>query len=122
MQGVLYEEPSAWLFILVTVVMGGWAAWMTGRACAQTWRRYHILVLYLFVLAAAVRFIHMALFEGTLLSPHYYIVDLVVVQLIGALGYRYTRVKQMVSKYRWLFERSGPFGWRPRAAVNATER
>ena len=32
MQGVLYEESSEWLFIMVTVVMGGWAAWMTGRA------------------------------------------------------------------------------------------
>ena len=114
MQGVLYEENSAWLFIMVTVVMGGWAAWMTGRACAQTWRRYYVLAGYLLILAAAVRFIHMALFEGTLLSIHYYLVDLVVVQIIGALGYRYTRVKQMVSKYRWLFEPNGPFTWRAR--------
>ena len=30
MQGILYEEPSIWLFLLITVIMGGWAAWMTG--------------------------------------------------------------------------------------------
>ena len=63
MQGILYEEPSAWLFLLVTVVMGGGAAWMTGRACAITWRPAVVLALYLVVLAAAVRFIHMALFH-----------------------------------------------------------
>jgi hypothetical protein len=114
MQGILYEEASAWLFILVTVVMGGWAAWMTGRACAQTWRPYPILAFYLVILAGAVRFFHMALFGGTLLSLHYFIVDLIVVQAIGALGYRRTRVGQMVSKYGWLFETNGPFSWRSR--------
>ena len=112
MQGIIYEEPSAWLFLLVTVILGGAGAWMTGRACAQTWRPYYILAVYLVILAAAVRFIHMALCQGTLLSPHYFLVDLVVVQAIGAIGYRYTRVKQMVSKYTWLFEPAGPFAWR----------
>ena len=34
MQGVLYEEPSIWLFMLVTIILGGWTAWMTGRAIA----------------------------------------------------------------------------------------
>ena len=38
MQGILYEEPTIWLFLLVTVVMGGWLAWMTGRAIAMTWK------------------------------------------------------------------------------------
>jgi hypothetical protein len=114
MQGILYEEQSGWLFVLVTIVLGGLGAWMTGRACAQTWRPYPILAFYLVILAAAVRFIHMALFEGTLLSLHYFTVDLIVVQVIGALGYRYTRVQQMVSKYGWLFQASGPFSWRAR--------
>jgi hypothetical protein len=116
MQGVLYEEPSAWLFILVTVVMGGWAAWMTGRACAITWRPAIVLALYLVVLAGAVRFIHMALFGGTLLSLHYYLIDLAVVEIIGAIGFRYTRVRQMAARYGWLFEAAGPFAWRRRAA------
>ena len=52
---------------LVTVVMGGWAAWMTGRAMA-----HHLAAVlaaacvYSLILAGAVRFIHFALFEGTL--------------------------------------------------------
>jgi hypothetical protein len=112
MQGILYEEPSAFLFILVTVVMGGWAAWMTGRACAQTWRPYLILFAYLAVLTAGVRFIHFALFEGTLITLQFYAVDFVVIQIIGALGYRYTRAAQMATKYGWLYEASGALGWR----------
>ena len=84
MQGILYEEPSFGLFVLITCIIGGWAAWMTGRACAQTWRPYGIFLLYLLPLTAMVRFIHYAMFEGTLLSLHYYLVDLVVLAIIGS--------------------------------------
>jgi uncharacterized membrane protein len=112
MQGILYEEPSIWLFLLVTVIMGGWAAWMTGRAMALTWQPYGVLAAYLLILAGAVRFIHFALFEGTLLSLHYYVVDAIVVLLIGSLGFRYIRTRQMTTQYRWLYERTGPFSWR----------
>jgi hypothetical protein len=114
MQGILYEEPSVLLFLLVTCVMGGWAAWMTGKACASTWRPYGVLFAYILVLGLAVRFIHFALFHGTLLSLHYYLVDMIVVQLIGAAGYRHMRVAQMVSKYRWLYAASGPLSWTER--------
>ena len=116
MQGILYEEPSIWLFLLVTVVMGGWAAWMTGRAMALTWRSFWQLIAYLLILAAAVRFIHFALFEGTLLSLHYYVIDAIVILGIGSLGYRYVRARQMTTQYRWLYERTGPFSWRERDA------
>ena len=115
LQGVLYEEPSAWLFLLVTVLMGGWAAWMTARGMARTWRPYWTCALALLVLGAAVRFIHFALFEGTLVSAHYYLVDALTVLVIGSLGYRFTRARQMTTQYRWLYERAGPFSWRPRA-------
>lgn len=110
----LYEEASAWTFLLVTCIMGGWGAWMTGRAMASTWQRYPVLVGYLAILAVAVRFIHFALFQGTLLSAHYYTIDLIVVQIIGAVGYRVTRVEQMTSKYRWLYLPDGPMGWKDR--------
>lgn len=112
MQGILYEEPSFWLFFLITCLLGGWAAWMTGRACAQTWRSYVQLLLYLLPLAAAVRFIHYALFEGTLLSLHYYLVDAAVLVLIGSVAFRYTRTKQMVNQYGWLYEKASPLSWK----------
>ena len=112
MQGILYEEPSFWLFVLVTVLMGGWAAWMTGRAMAITWQPYLLCIGYLLLLAGAVRFIHYALFRGTLLSLHYYLVDAAVLLIIGSIGFRRTRARQMTSQYRWLYERSGPLTWR----------
>jgi hypothetical protein len=112
MQGILYEEPSFWLFALVTVAMGGWAAWMTGRAMALTWQPYLLCVAYFLLLAAAVRFIHYALFGGTLLSAHYYLVDALVIAAIGSIGYRRTRARQIARQYPWLYERHGLLSWR----------
>lgn len=114
MQGVLYEEPLVWLFLLVTVLMGGWGAWMTARGIAKGWRPYWQVVLALLVLGGAVRFFHHALFGGTLLSLHYYLVDTLVVLIVGSVGYRYTRARQMTTQYRWLYERTGPLSWRGR--------
>lgn len=114
MQGIIYEESSIGLFLLVTCLMGGWAAWMTGRAVALIWGSVWQCTAYLLLLAAAVRFIHFALFEGTLLSLHYYLVDAVVILAIGLAGYRYRRTTQMTTQYRWLYERTGPLTWRER--------
>jgi hypothetical protein len=114
MQGILHEEHSIFLFILVTIVMGGWAAWMTGRAIAITWRPTWQVAAYVLVLGWVVRFIHFALFGGTLLTLHYYIVDTVILMGFAFVGWRYTRAGQMTTQYRWLYERAGPFGWTKR--------
>ena len=116
MQGILYEEPSVWLFLLVTVLFGGWLAWMTGRAIALTWRPQAALLAGLLALGLVVRFIHFALFEGTLLSLRYYLVDLVFLLAIGFLAHRHTRAGQMTRQYRWLYERTGPLSFRRRTA------
>lgn len=115
MQGVLYEEASFLQFMFVTCLLGAWAAWMTGRACAKTWRPMASLVVYLLALGIAVRFIHHALFEGTMISAQYYIVDTIILMVVGILGYRYTRTRQMVTQYHWLYERASPLSWRDKA-------
>ena len=115
MQGILYEEPSIWQFFFVTCLLGGWAAWMTGRACAQTWRPLAALILYLLLLGIAVRFIHHALFDGTMFTLQYYVVDTIILIIIGTLGYRYTRTNQMVTQYSWLYERASLLSWKPKA-------
>lgn len=115
MQGIIYEEPSILQFFFVTCLLGGWAAWMTGRACAQTWRSYGVLVLYIFGLGVGVRFIHHALFEGTMFSLQYYVVDTAVLLVFATLGYRYTRTNQMVNQYHWLYEKASPLSWRPKS-------
>ena len=56
-------------------MIGGGAAFLAGRAIAQTWRPFWHVVIYMAMLGAAVRFVHFALFEGTLLSPASYAAD-----------------------------------------------
>jgi len=115
MQGVIYEEGSIWIFLFTTILIGGGAAWMTGRSVALNWGSLGLLVVYLLLLGAGVRFVHHALYDGTMFSLHYYIVDTIVVFVFGLVAYRFTRAGQMASQYGWLYERSGPLSWRARS-------
>ncbi|MGE5771877.1 MAG: DUF6867 family protein [Hyphomicrobiales bacterium] len=112
MPELLYEEGSFGVFLLVTIVLGGGAAALTGRAIAATWRPWWQVVAYGFILAGAVRFIHFSLYGGTFLSLHYYLVDTVFCLAFGFLGFRAARASQMVSQYRWLNEPDGLMRWR----------
>ncbi|MFM9858735.1 hypothetical protein RUR49_09635 [Pseudoxanthobacter sp. M-2] len=111
--GFLFEETFG-VFLLLQLVLGGGAAWMTGRAIALSWRPAWSLFFYLFLLTFAVRFLDFALFGGTLLSAYYFIVDFIILLVIGYLGMRVTRAGQMVKQYPWLYERAGPVSWRDR--------
>ncbi|HMQ71734.1 MAG TPA: hypothetical protein PKA84_10840 [Rubrivivax sp.] len=110
-------DTGVWVFVFVTVVLGGAAAYASGRAIARTWQSIALLVFYCALLACAVRFLHFALFDGTLLSLPAWLTDFAVMLAAGLLGFRLTRVTQMVTQYPWLYERAGPFGWRPRATT-----
>lgn len=117
MTAILYEEDYVALFLLVTVVLGGGAAWLAGRAIAATWRPWWHVAGYMLILGLAVRFIHFALFEGTLLSPQFYAVDTVVCLIFGFLGFRATRVAQMITQYRWINGRAGFLRWARRSVA-----
>jgi hypothetical protein len=104
-------EVTFWEFMLVTVALAGGAAYLTGRAVARTWLTNANLVVYMVLLAAATRFIHFALFSGTLLSAYYYVVDLVVLLAIAFLGKRITRARQMATQYSFIYKRTGPLTW-----------
>ena len=108
---LLYEEDSFGVFVLVTICLGGGAAWLSGRAIAATWRPWWHVAGYMMILAMVVRFLHFALFEGTMLSLHYYLIDAAVCLIIGFLGFRATRAGQMVTQYSWVFGRSGLLRW-----------
>ena len=86
--GELYGGGSLFTFLLITLAMGGSAAYLSGRAIAQTWRPFWHLPLYMLLLAAAVRFCHYALFQEPLLGAVSYGVDFVVAMAAAALGYR----------------------------------
>ena len=112
MTGFLYEENSFGVFVLVTLILGGAAAWLTGRAAAQTWRPIWHVIFYCLLLGAAVRFIHFSLFDGTLLTLQFYAVDTVICIAFGLASFRVARAAQMVRQYGWINEGLGAFRWR----------
>lgn len=111
---LIYEEGSFGVFVLVTVLLGGGAAALSGRAIAETWRPAWQVAAYSFILGGAVRFFHFSLFGGTLLSSHYYLVDTAVCIAFGLLGFRAARAAQMVTQYGWINAADGPLRWRRR--------
>lgn len=116
MRGLLYDggDYAAWVFVFLTLVLGGGLAFATGRAMAQTWRPLWLIPLGMAPLALAVRFLHFALFEEKLLSLHYYAVTFVILALVAFAGYRVMRAAQMTTQYSWLYGADGPIGWRAR--------
>jgi hypothetical protein len=115
------EQNHVGVFLLVTVALGGAAAWLTGRAIAATWRPWWHVVGFMLLIAAAVRFLHMSLFGGTLLSPYHYGVDFVICLAFGLAGFRVMRVAQMVTCYGWINRRDGLLQWRHRSPTGAPE-
>lgn len=114
---------AAWLsddglrvFLVLTVIIGGGAAFLAGRGLARGWKPYWRVFFYMALLAGAVRFFHHALFDGNLLSPYYYLVTYLVLLAGASLGYRSMRATQMVTQYPWLYTRTSPLTWRDRKA------
>ena len=105
-------ENSIYVFLVLTVIIGGGAAWLTGRATALSWKPLWRMFAFMLMLGAAVRFFHFALFGETLLSLHYYLTDTAVLVFFAFLGYRLTRTSQMVTQYGWLYKRTSPFTWK----------
>jgi hypothetical protein len=108
----LFVEQNVWIFLLLTVVLGGGAAFMAGRSMASGWKPVGLLLVYMVPFIAGVRFLHFALFQAQLTSFHYFVSHGVILVAFALLGYRMTRVSQMTSQYPWLYERSGPLSWR----------
>jgi hypothetical protein len=111
----LYRTETFWQIVFVTGIIGGAAAWATGRAIAETWRPYWQAFGYMLLLGAAVRFAHFALFHGELLSVPSYLADMLYLLALGSISWRITRTRRMASQYSWLYERTTPFTWRERA-------
>jgi hypothetical protein len=116
MGGILYpDRPGAvWVFLTMTLILGGLAAWATGRALAKTWRPYGQVLIYMVPIAAAVMFLHHALFGEALLSLYYYLVTYVIAAILASIGFRRMRVQQMLTQYSFAFAQAGPFGWQPK--------
>ena len=133
MDGLLWL-PSAyapWSFVLVTVILGGAAAFASGRALAQTWRPLWQAFAYAAALAGAAGFLHYVLFQesaipgarivsllaalpsdpaGSLVglgaALRHYAVIFVTLSLFAAAGYLLTRSRAMRRQYG--FDEAGP--------------
>lgn len=100
------------VFIGVTCVLSGFAAYMTGQALAATWRPVGQVLLYGLLLGFADRFLTWALFQGELLSLSGYLIDTAVIIAIAFSAYRMTLAHRMIAQYPWIYERAGLFNWR----------
>ncbi|MGE0718042.1 MAG: DUF6867 family protein [Alphaproteobacteria bacterium] len=102
------------VFIGLTLILFGGAAFMTGQALAQTWRPAWQTVPCALLLGLGDRFLTYALFGGELLSAGGYVIHSAVLWAIVAFAWRITQVHRMVTQYPWLYERAGLFAWRER--------
>lgn len=112
---IFLSDDGPWVFLVLTVVIGGAGAFLSGRGLARSWKPFWRIFLYMALLAAAMRFFHYALFDGTLTSLYYYLVTYAILLIAALLGFRAMRTTQMVTRYRWLYERTSPLTWRDRA-------
>lgn len=99
-------------FLLVSLILGGSAAWMTGKAVARGWGAVSHLVVYCVLLAAAVRFCHFALFNDELFAPLTSLAEALFLFAVAALGFRAVRRRQMSVQYGWMFVPAGVLSWR----------
>ncbi len=100
--------------LIFTGLIMGWIAFMTGRALARTWRPMWQVFPYCALLGFADRFFVYALFDGELLAGFGLLLATAYLCVVGLASYREKLAFKMVSQYPWLYERSGPFGWRER--------
>ena len=108
----LFTEGSFGVFLLLTVILGGGAAFLAGRSLAKDWRSLTSLLVFMLPLGAGVRFLHFALFQHPLFSLSHFITTTLILMALAILGYRLKRVNQMITQYPWLYERSGLLTWR----------
>ena len=105
-----WSDTGFWPFAFLTFVIGGATALAAGRAVAKTWRPIAQVFVYAAILAAAIRFLHYALFDGYFFLSRDNPIDglwrwaltYVILAAIGAVGYKLRRAAQMSSQYSWL--------------------
>lgn len=115
--GAFYTNESIFQVAFVTLILGGGCALLAGRAIAATWRTIWVAIAAAFPMAAAVRFVHFALFNEKLLAPTSYLLEALILLAVISLSFQRTRALQMVRQYYWLYEQHGALSWRLRQDV-----
>jgi hypothetical protein len=93
--------PDIVSFISLTLVLGGAAAFVSGRALADRWRAPVTAILAAVPLAGAVRFLHYAL-AGERSGPAHFALTFAILAAIALTGFRWARARQTRRQYPWL--------------------
>jgi hypothetical protein len=104
------------VFIGMTFVLFGFAAFMTGQALANGWQPVWKAVPYGIMMGVGNRFLVFALFDGELLSFSGLVIAAAVLVAMTAASHRMIQARKMVSQYPWLYESAGLFNWRQRGS------
>jgi hypothetical protein len=110
---VLGSKPG--VFIGLTVVVMGFAAFMTGQALGRGWKPAWMVLPYAIGMAFADRFLQFALYHENLQSLNGLVFSALVLSIIGFASHRRARVACLAAQYPWLIERTGPFSWRDKS-------
>lgn len=100
------------VFLILTVILCGGAAMLTGQAVARGWKPAWQVVAAAAGLAVADRFLVFALFEGSLLNLWGWLVAFAVLAGIGLVAWKSTQVATFVRQYPWRYERTSLFAMR----------
>ena len=103
---------NPWTFLLLTCVLGGAAAFATGRAIALTWRPFWQALAYMIPLTAAVRFLHYALFGEDSAAAAPALLAFIILLGVAAIAFRLMQTRQMVRQYPFAYKAAGPLVWR----------
>lgn len=104
------------VFIGMTFMLFGFAAFMTGQALANGWQPIWKVVPYGVLMGVGNRFLVFALFDGELLSFSGFVLASAVLVALTAVSYRLIQARKMVAQYPWLYESAGLFNWRDRGS------
>lgn len=103
---------SVAVFVGLTVVLFGLAAFTAGQAVAEGWRPARDALLAAAGLTVADRFLAATLFASPPLSVSAAIVAWLYLTAVALLAWRATLARKMVRQYPWLYRPAGILGWR----------
>lgn len=98
----IYVIGDAKVFFGVTLVLGGLAAFASGRSVARGWRPPALLALYAVPLAFATRFLHWSLFGEPIFAPAPALIAYSYALAVEGLGWRLAHDALVRRQYPWL--------------------
>ena len=103
---------SAGVFVGLTFVLFGLAAFRAGQAIAEGWHPAHDAVLAALGLTIADRFLACTLFNSPALSIPAAVIAAAYLIAVTLFAWRATLARKMVRQYPWLYRPAGLLGWR----------